>query len=111
MKYEMKLQDGPYKLIENGTKTIEMRLYDEKRQLLKEKDLIEFTNVKTQEKMLTEIEKLYRYSSFDELYKHFDKISIGYKKDEIANPKDMEQYYPRDEQEKYGVLAIKLKRK
>ena len=32
MKHEMRLHDGPFKLIVAGTKTIEMRLYDEKRQ-------------------------------------------------------------------------------
>jgi hypothetical protein len=45
----------------------------------------------------------------EELYKHFDKISLGYAEDEIADPKDMEQYYPQDKQEKYGVLGIEIK--
>ena len=31
MLHEMKLQDDPFKKISDGTKTIEMRLYDEKR--------------------------------------------------------------------------------
>ena len=55
MKYEMKLNNGPFKKIKDGTKTIELRLNDEKRQLLKEKDLIEFTNRETLEQMLVEI--------------------------------------------------------
>ena len=42
MKHEMKLNNGPFERIKNGTKTIELRLNDEKRQLLKIKDLIEF---------------------------------------------------------------------
>ena len=109
MKHEMKLNNGPYTNIKNGTKTIELRLNDEKRQLLKIKDLIEFTNRETLEKMLVEIENLYHYSSFDELYKHFDKVSMGYKEDEIADPKDMEEYYSKEEQEKYGVVGIKIK--
>ena len=45
----------------NGTKTIELGLNDEKRQLLKIKDLIEFTNRTNDEKMLVEIENLYHY--------------------------------------------------
>ena len=100
----------PYNKINNGTKTIELRLNDEKRQLLKIKDLIEFTNRETLEKMLVEIENLYHYSSFDELYKHFDKVSMGYKEDEIADPKDMEEYYSKEEQEKYGVLGIEVRK-
>ena len=110
MKYEMKLNNGPFKKIKDGTKTIELRLNDEKRQLLKEKDLIEFTNRETLEKMIVEIENLYYYSSFKELYKNFDKIEMGYEKDDIADPKDMEKYYSKEEQEKYGVLGIKIKK-
>lgn len=110
MKYEMKLNDKPFKKIKEGTKTIELRLNDEKRQLLKEKDLIEFTNRETLEKLLVKIENLYYYSSFKELYKNFDKIEMGYEKDDIADPKDMEKYYSKEEQEKYGVLGIKIKK-
>ena len=110
MKHEMKLNNGPYTSIKNGTKRIELRLNDEKRQLLKTKDLIEFTNRETFEQMLVEIENLYHYPSFEELYKHFDKVAMGYKEDENANPKDMEEYYSKEEQEKYGVLGIEIKK-
>ena len=110
MKHEMKLNNGPYINIKNGTKTIELRLNDEKRQLLKIKDLIEFTNIETLEQMLVEIRNLYYYPSFDELYKHFNKVSMGYKEDEIADPRDMEKYYSKEKQEKYGVLGIEVKK-
>ena len=78
MKHEMKLNNGPFERIKNGTKTIELRLNDEKRQLLKIKDLIEFTNRTNNEKMLVEIENLYHYPSFEELYKNFDKVKTNY---------------------------------
>jgi ASC-1-like (ASCH) protein len=110
MKHEMKLNNGPYVNIKNGTKTIELRLNDNKRQLLKIKDLIEFTNKETLEQMLVEIQNLYHYPSFDELYKHFDKVSMGYKENDVADPKDMEKYYSKEEQEKYGVLGIEIKK-
>lgn len=110
MKHEMKLNNGPFNNIKNGTKTIELRLNDEKRQLLKIKDLIEFTNRETLEQMLVEIKNLYHYPSFEELYKHFDKVAMGYKEAEEANPKDMEEYYLKEEQEKYGVLGIEIKK-
>lgn len=109
MKHKMRLNNVPFNCIKNGTKTIELRLNDEKRQLLKENDLIEFINRTTLENIIVEIVKLYKYSNFDELYKHFDKISIGYDKDDIANPKDMEKYYSKEEQYKYGVIGIKIK--
>ena len=110
MKHEMKLNNSPFKSIKNGTKTIELRLNDEKRQLLKIKDLIEFTNRETSEQLLVEVVNLYHYNSFEELYKHFDKIAIGYKEDEEANPNDMEKYYSKEEQDKYGVLGIEIKK-
>ncbi len=109
MKYNMKLNNDPFNRIKSGNKTIEMRLNDEKRQLLKEKDLIEFTNRTTSETILVEIVKLYKYASFDELYKHFDKVALGYAENDIASPKDMEKYYSKEEQEQYGVLGIKIR--
>lgn len=109
MKHKMNLNSGPFKRIKNGTKTIELRLNDKKRQLLKIGDLIEFKNRTTLETIIVEVKSLYKYSNFEELYKHFDKISIGYDKDDIANPKDMEQYYSKEEQEKYGVIGIEIK--
>ena len=106
----MNLNDGPFQRIKDGTKIIELRLNDEKRQLLKISDLIEFTNRITLEKMLVEIVDLYYFDSFEELYKNFDKVSIGYDKDDVANPRDMEEYYSREEQNKYGVVGIKIKK-
>ena len=110
MKHKMRLNNEPFMSIKNGTKTIELRVNDEKRQLFNVNDLIEITNRKTLEKMLVEIIDLYKYPSFEELYKHFDKVSMGYKEDEIASFKDMEKYYSKEEQEKYGVVGIKIKK-
>jgi len=52
--------------------------------------------------------RLHRYNSFEELYKHFDKVSLGYKPDEEANPSDMEKYYSKEEQSQYGVVGIEI---
>jgi DNA-binding transcriptional LysR family regulator len=51
---------------------------------------------------------LYKYADFVELYKHHNKISIGYKEDETANPDDMFLYYSREDIEKYGVVGIEI---
>ena len=107
--HEMRLHNSPFNLIKSGTKTIELRLNDEKRSLIKVGDKIEFTNRITEEKIVVEVIKLHKYDSFVELYKHFDKVSMGYDEDEEADPKDMEQYYSKDEQDKYGVLGIEIK--
>lgn len=105
----MKLNNSPFNKIKNGSKTIELRLNDEKRSKLKVNDFIEFTNVETNEKILTEIMGLYKYDSFSILYENFDKVSLGYSENDIADPNDMLEYYPKELQDKYGVLGIKIK--
>ena len=108
MRHRMRLHNGPFMRIKNGTKTIEMRLNDEKRQLIKVGDIIEFQNRITLEIINAVVTNLYIFNSFSELYEHFDKVSIGYDRNDFANPDDMEQYYSKEEQDKYGVLAIEV---
>ena len=107
----MNLHPGPFELIKSGRKDIEMRLYDERRKDIKIGDSIVFTNNVTLEKLTVEVINLYRFNNFEELYNHFDKARLGYRDDENANPKDMEQYYSLDKILRYGVLAIEIKLK
>lgn len=107
--HKMNLWNDSFEAIKSGTKTIEMRLNDEKRNAIKENDVIVFTNTSTNESLSTKVVHLYQYENFEELYSHHDKISIGYKKDETANPKDMLLYYSHDDICKYGVLGIEIK--
>lgn len=107
--HEMRLHNSPFNLIKDGSKTIELRLNDEKRSIIKIGDNIEFTNRVTEEKILVEVVNLHKYNSFEELYKHFDKVSMGYKDNEEADPSDMEQYYSKEEQDKYGVVGIEIR--
>lgn len=109
MIHKMKLKDKPFKSIKAGTKTIELRLYDEKRKLLNAGDVIEFTNIDTKEVIKVEILQLHRFNNFDDLYKHFNKISMGYEENEVAKPSDMEEYYSKEEQQEYGVVGIEIK--
>ncbi len=106
----MKLHNDPFNLIKSGTKTIELRLNDLKRQKIKVGDLIEFTNRVTDEKIVVRVVDLIKFNSFSDLYKNFSKVSMGYREDEEAKPSDMELYYSLEDQEKYGVLAIKIEK-
>lgn len=47
MIHKMKLWDESFNKIKNKTKTIEMRLCDEKRSIISVGDIIEFTNTET----------------------------------------------------------------
>ena len=64
----MKLNPAPFEMIKSGQKTIELRLYDEKRQLVNIGDEIVFTNTVTGETLQTKVLKLHRFDSFVDLY-------------------------------------------
>ena len=110
MKHEMKLQPKYYDFILNGTKRIEIRLFDEKRQqikigdtikFLKEPELIESFNVK--------VVDLLRYNNFEEMFKDFDISVLADKsmtKEELISV--LEEFYTKEKQEQYGVLGIKI---
>ena len=106
----MKLNPAPFEMIKSGQKTIELRLFDEKRQIINVGDEIIFTNTVTGEKLNTVVVKLHRFDTFDELYQSLPLLQCGYTRDNIdkATPTDMEQYYSVEEQKKYGVLGIEL---
>ena len=51
---------------------------------------------------------LHHFSSFAELYAVLPKEKLGYTPAKIQNPDHMDEYYPREKQEQYGVLGIEL---
>lgn len=108
--HHMKLHAAPFAMIKSGEKTIELRLYDEKRQKIKEGDVITFTNTSTGEQLHKTVKKLHRFASFEELYQNLPLLQCGYTAEDVdtAHPSDMEQYYSAEEQEKYGVVGIEL---
>lgn len=110
MEHEMKLQPEYYNFILNGTKRIEIRLYDEKRQQIKIGDVIKFLKEpELNESFSSKVIGLLRYNSFEEMFKDFD-ISIlsdeSMTKDELISV--LEQFYTKEKQEKYGVLGIRI---
>ncbi len=109
--HNMKLDSSPFKMIKSGEKTIELRLFDEKRQQIKVGDNIVFTNNSTGKTINTIVTKLHRFNSFEELYKTLPLLKCGYTNEDIgiASPDDMKQYYSLEEQKKYGVIGIELK--
>ena len=108
--HNMKLHASPFDMIKNGQKTIELRLYDEKRRLIQEGDTIVFTNTATGEKLTAQVKKLHRFDSFAELYRALPLEKCGYLPEEAASasPTDMEAYYTAEEQARCGVVGIEL---
>lgn len=107
----MKLHAAPFEKIKSGEKTIELRLYDEKRQQIQVGDQIVFTNHITGETLQAQVATLYRFDDFAELYKTLPLLKCGYTADDVnsAHPADMEQYYSVEEQKQYGVVGIEIR--
>jgi len=107
--HQMKLRLSPFEKIKNGSKTIEMRLFDEKRQKVQTGDYIEFTCFDdATQKIQTRVTALHRFNSFAELYAALPKEKLGYNLTDTPDPNHMDDYYTREDQEKYGVLGIEL---
>lgn len=106
MKNYMKLNDNPFQAIKSGRKTVEIRLYDEKRKRINIGDTIEFTNIETGESITVQVKQIAVYRDFRELYEHYDKTEIGYGRSDNADYTDMFEYYSQEETEKYGAVAI-----
>lgn len=110
MKHYMNLYSDPFNKILNGEKTIELRLYDKKRQKISIGDTIIFTDKEDENLHITaEVVNIYKFGSFEELYKALPSEKCGYKKGEKADPSDMEFYYPKEVQKHYGVIGIEIK--
>ncbi len=106
MLHKMKLNESPFERIKNGKKTIEFRLYDEKRQQIKIGDKIEFSKLPDlQEKLLVDVVELYRENTFENLFRKL------YTDEDEINRKtiSMHQYYSSEKEKEYGVLGIKIK--
>ncbi len=108
--HNMKLHAAPFEKIKSGQKTIELRLFDEKRQKIKIGDIIVFTNNATGETLRATVIKLHRFDSFAGLYRTLPLLQCGYTQEDIdtATPEDMNLYYSPEEQKKYGVVGIEI---
>lgn len=110
MTHEMKLQPEYFNFILNGTKRIEIRLNDEKGQLIKIGDIIEFKKEPDlKESFKTKVIGLLNYNSFEDMFKDFD---ISMLSDESMTKEELiqvlERFYTKEKQQKYGVLGIRI---
>ncbi len=107
----MNLNPSPMKKIREGRKTIELRLYDEKRRNISVGDTIIFFNTgNVNETLSVTVKNIFVYRSFAELYDDLPLLKCGYTADNIdtASPDDMELYYSKEKQSQYGVVGIEV---
>lgn len=107
-RHKLTLRPLPFCQIKNGKKIYELRLYDERRRMIRPFDILEFRNTETNEILVVKVISLHIFHSFDELFQYFPHVTLGYEPNEVATPKDMEQYYSKAQQEAHHVVAIKI---
>ena len=105
----MNLQSKYFDFIKDGTKRIELRLYDGKRRSIQLEDIIEFAKF-DDEKFKAEVVGLLRYNSFADLFEDFD-ISIladsSMTKQELLEV--LGEFYSEEKQAEFGVIGIRIK--
>ena len=110
MFHYMNLVPSAFSKIADGSKTIELRLNDEKRQRINPQDTVVFNCLEAKDIITTQVSRLHKFSDFEELYKTLPLEKCGYTVAELdtAHYTDMEQYYTKEQIEKYGALGIEL---
>ncbi len=108
--HNMKLQAQYFDWIKKGTKRIELRLNDEKRQKIRIGDEIIFEKVdKDPQYLKTKVVDLDYEDNFNELIDKFDIDLLAdkqVKKEELLSI--LNEIYPLEKQKKYGVVGIKI---
>ncbi len=111
MTHTLNLNPQPFAMIADGRKTIELRLYDEKRSQIRVGDTLVFTHSDDATQTLTaKVTALHRFPDFAALYAALPLDKCGYLPEEIAeaSPEDMNVYYSTEKQALYGVVGIEI---
>ena len=108
--HTMKVQTKYYNLLKSGSKTIELRLWDEKRQKIQVGDQITFSDLSnSDDTFVAQVQALHHANSFDELCDIIQPKQAGFAtKEELINC--LQEFYTPESQTKYGVVGIEIKR-
>lgn len=109
--HNMRLNAEPFVSIKAKRKTVEVRLNDKKRSMIKVGDIIEFMKVPEEdERIKVEVLELRKYDTFKEMY---ESIPFKYFDCEDWTLEGMieETYkvYSPEQEKKWGTLAISIK--
>ena len=110
MIHEMKLQQIYFDKIKNGEKIYEIRLNDEKRQLIKIQDKILFKKEPLlQDSIIAHVKDLIHFSSFEQMINTLEPSKVGFENQSISEIIDIyHEFYSIENELNYGVLAIKI---
>lgn len=108
MQHQMKLASEPYNNIASGTKVIESRLFDEKRQQISIGDEIIFADTENQENTVTrKVSGLLQYQTFRELFADHEPSLFGEDSRDFLLTQ-IKSFYSDEDEQKYGVIGIRL---
>lgn len=105
MKYVMSIMQLPFNKILDGSKKIEPRLYDEKRQKVKVCDIIEFVNASTGEKVKCLVKGIAVFENFKDLVTYMPLELFGYDNKEEIRVR-LERLATEQEQNEFGVVGF-----
>ena len=102
----MLLAEEPFNMIAAGQKTVEVRLYDEKRRKLN----VVFCREDESRFLIAKVTFLRRFATFEELYRSELATAAGMDKMAATEAAEsMYEYYSREQEAHFGVLSIGLK--
>ena len=109
----MHLDDKYREMIKNGTKRIEVRLYDAKRRGVNLGDEIEFLPMtgpaNPRERVIAKVTGILRYENFKDMFKDYPIEMLaeeGYSEESLL--KDLEKLYTPGLQNTYGVVGFRF---
>lgn len=106
--HQLKLATEPFNAIISGNKTIESRLYDDKRQKIQIGDQIIFTNRDNLDQTaIVKVVGLLRYVTFHDLFSHNDPQKFGGESVEWLE-NQINEFYSIEDQQLYGVVGIEF---
>ncbi len=110
MTHEMKLKEIYFNKIKNGSKIYEIRLNDEKRQLIDVGDVIIFKNASDFNQTLKSIiVDLIYFDNFEEMATTLPKEKVGFENENTSKIVEIyHQFYSIEDEKKYGIVAIKI---
>ena len=96
-----------FDLIENKEQTIELRLFDEKRKIIKINDIITFISSETKEELKAKVINLYKAKNFEKLSQIIDIEKTGFKTLEELNI-NISEFYTVEKINAFGVIGIEI---
>ena len=106
--HRLQLATTPFNAIVSGQKTVESRLYDEKRQLIQIGDTIEFINREAPDQTVSvKVIGLLRYETFHDLFIHNDPAKFGGESVEWLE-NQINEFYSIEDQRQSGVIGIEF---